>query len=306
MIQTLYDGRPKGIIPALSTPTTDDGELDEESLRSLVRHNIDWGAQGVAVSIVAGEFSKFSDNERKKCYEVVVDEAKGKVPIWAGISHLGTSPAIELARYAKSVGVDGIIAMPALLGKQAALDTYDHFSAILERVDLPMMIQDSEDFNGIHVCATEYARLAEQHDHLTSVKVEGPKSKDKIRDIRGLVGDRLAVVGGMAAATLFEELDLGAQGNIPGSCLTDLLAHAYTNYRLGQRDRAEEVFSRYKQWLNFGLLHVLSFTEVEKETLRLRHVIRSSNTRSPRIPLEERTKIELEKLLTDIGISCAA
>ena len=54
---------------------------------------------------------------------IVVDEANGKVPVWAGISHLGTASSIELAKYAKDAGADGIIAQPALVGKEAALSS---------------------------------------------------------------------------------------------------------------------------------------------------------------------------------------
>ena len=54
----------KGIAPALSTPTDDDGALDKESMRSEVRWNIESGAHIMAVSLMAGEFHKFSDAGR--------------------------------------------------------------------------------------------------------------------------------------------------------------------------------------------------------------------------------------------------
>ena len=132
--------KPSGIIPAVSTLTNDSGDFDEESERSLVRASIDWGATGIAVSIIAGEFYKFTDGERKKSFEVVVDEANGKVPVWAGISHLGTASSIELGRLAKDAGVDGIIAQPALVGKEASLALHEHFSSIFSKIGLSVMI----------------------------------------------------------------------------------------------------------------------------------------------------------------------
>ena len=102
----------RGIFPALSTPTNEKGELDEESLRSEVSSNIEWGAHGLAVSIIAGEFYKFTESERLRAFEVVVDEANGRVPVLAGVSHSGTEVCIHLARYAKDIGVDGIVVLP--------------------------------------------------------------------------------------------------------------------------------------------------------------------------------------------------
>ncbi len=294
--------KPRGIIPALSTVTTKKGDLDDEGLRSIVRHNLKWGVHAVAVSIVAGEFYKFSDEERKRCYEIVVDEANGKVPVWAGVSHLGTEPAVQLARHAKDIGADGIIAMPALVGREAGLALFDHFSTILERVDIHLMIQDAEDFNGINITSNLYARLAKEHDNFVSVKVEGERTLEKIQEIKNFLGERLTIIGGMAARLLLEELRLGAHGNIPDACLTDLLVEAFESYTTGRFSRAKAIFSRYKPWVDFVTLHASSAFEVEKETLRLRGVVESSQTRSPHIALSEEAKVELKNVLKRMGL----
>jgi len=294
---------PHGIIPALNTLTTAQGELDLNSLRSLVRQNIKWRAHGFAVSIVAGEFYKFSDDERKRTFKTVVDECGGRVPVWAGVSHLGTDPALQLARYAKEIGADGIIAMPGLVAKEASFSLYEHFKSLLEGIDLPLMIQDSEDFNGIHMCATLYEKLAEQYSNLIAVKVEGDHTLEKIREIRHVVGNRLTIISGKWAMLLFQELKLGAQGTIPDGCLTDILVEAYDDYMNGNLDKANRTFKRYKRWVDFVSLHSLSFHEIEKETLLFRGVINSTNTRYPCVKLDETAKQELKDLLTDIEVS---
>ncbi len=293
--------QPTGIIPALSTTTTTKGELDEQSLRALVRQNIKWGVHGLAVSIVAGEFYKFSDEERKRCFEIVVDEADGKCTVWAGISHMGTEPAIQLGRYAKNVGADGIVAMPALVGRDAGIGQEEHFGTILERIDLPLMIQDAEDFSGVHIRTSLYAKLAKNYSNLVSVKVEGGDTLQKIEDIVGMPeASRFTVIGGMAARLLFEELERGARGNIPDSCLTDLLVSVYENYTTGRVAVARKMFARYRPWVDFLTLHSASSAEVEKETLRLRGIIKSSHTRSPHVSLAEDSKRELASMVKDL------
>jgi len=294
--------KPSGIIPALSTLTDGKGKFDEESERSLVRTSIEWGVSGVAVSIIAGEFYKFTDNERKRTFEVVVDEASGKIPVWAGISHLGTASSIELANYAKDAGVDGIIAQPALVGKEASLALHEHFSTIFSKVDLPIMIQDAEDFNGIKMEPGLYVRLANEFPQFLSVKIEGGKTLDKIRETKITVGNRLSILGGMGGRLLLEELALGAVGSIPNPCMTDIIVQSYNDFLAGDLEKAQRTFSRYRPWLEFQTQHSQSAFEIVKETLRLRGVVKSSFTRSPHVPLTDETKAELRKLIENMGL----
>ncbi len=293
--------RVRGIIPALSTPTDEKGEIDEGSLRSLANRNIKWGVHAVAVSIVAGEFYKFSDAERRKCFDIVVDATSGKVPVWAGISHMGTEPSIQLGQYAKDAGADGVIAMLPLGVRVPAMAQSEHFSRILEKVDLPLMIQDAEDFSGTSMRTSLLAKLSREYSNLVSIKVEGGDILQKIEDAMGLVESKnFTVIGGMAARLLFEELDRGAQGNIPDACLTDLLVKAYNDYTAGRVEAARKNFAKYKPWVDFLTLHSGASAEIEKETLRLRGIIRSSHTRSPHIPLDQESKQELASIIKRI------
>jgi dihydrodipicolinate synthase/N-acetylneuraminate lyase len=295
--------KPAGIIPALCTLTDARGNLDEKSERSLVRSNIEWGSSALAVSIVAGEFYKFTDAERVRSFEIVADEANGKVPIWAGVAHLGTEPSIELARKAKSIGVDGIIAQAGLVGKDASSATFEHFDTIMSRLDLPVMIQDAEDFNGIRIDPNVYVKLSDSHSNFVSVKIEGGKTLEKIREAKSMVGKRLSILGGMGGRLILDELALGTDGSIPNSCLTDLVVDTFRKNKAGLTDDAGNSFLRYKPWLDFQTKYSLSGSEIVKETLRLRGVVESSSTRSPHVPLSEEAKTELAHLLQRIGIN---
>jgi len=293
----------RGIFPALSTPTNRKGELDEESLRSEVEWNIKWGAHGLAVSIIAGEFYKFAENERMRIFEITVDEANGKVPVLAGISHSGTEPAVMMGKYAKDIGADGLIVMPPYFRKGiSSVEIIQHFREIAGKIDLPIMIQDAEDAIGIHMCPTLYMSLLDEFSNIVAVKVEGRDTLQKISDIKRLLDDRLIIFGGMAARLIFQELALGASGNIPDACLTDLLVRVYENIRLGKRDAAREIYAKYKLWLDFLSSHSTSSAEIEKETLRLRGVIRCSHTRGPNVPLSPKEKAELKEILARIDL----
>ena len=294
----------KGIYPALSTPCDDTGALDEENLRNEVRWNIEKGAHGVIVSIMSGEFYKFSDAERMRAYEIVVDEARGEVPVLAGPSHSGTAVVIQLAQFAKEVGVDGIVVLPPYFNLQdgkASLSLYDHYASIATRVDLPMMIQDCEGA-APYMCTTLFWRLADDFGNIVAVKLEGPRSFDKALEMREMAPD-VVLFGGMAAVNMYEELKIGVAGNVPDACLTDVLVDVYENFVAGNVEEAERIFKKYKIWLNFLHLHRMSNYEVEKETLRQRRVIKSSYTRLPHGPLlSDEDKEELNQILRDLDL----
>jgi 4-hydroxy-tetrahydrodipicolinate synthase len=293
--------KPSGIIPALSTLCNDEGELDTESERSLVRTSIEWGCAGVAVSIIAGEFYKFTDYERKKTFDIVIDAANGKIPVWAGISHLGTASSIELAKYAEDAGADGVIAQPALVGKDASLGLHEHFQKIFSSVDIPIMIQDAEDFNGIKMEPGLYTKLANEFENFVSVKIEGGKTLDKIRETKTTLGKRLSILGGMGGRLLLEELELGTVGSIPNPCMTDIVVRAYNLFLAGDMEGAKKAFSTYKPWLEFQSLHSQSAFEIVKETLRLRGIVSSSFTRSPHLPMTNEAKTRLSEILSSMG-----
>lgn len=269
----------------------------------MVRANIKWGSSALAASIVAGEFYKFTDEERLATYRSVVDEADGKLPVWAGVAHLGTEPSIKLAKEAKDAGVDGIIAQAGLVGKDASDGSYEHFASILSRLDIPVMIQDAEDFNGIKIDPRMYAKLADEYSNLVAVKIEGGNTLEKIRETKSILGERkVSILGGMGGRLILEELPLGTSGSIPNACLADLVVETFSKSTSGRSDEARKSFTRMKPWLEFQTRHSLSASEIVKETLRARGVIKSSATRSPHVPLGDGPKSELRELLRGMSL----
>ena len=293
----------KGIVPSLHTITAPDGSLSDEDIRSEVKFNIECGVHGLAVGLGAGEFYKFSDEERKRLFKIVVDEANGKVPVLVGAWHTGTEPALMLAKYAKDIGADGLVLIPPFFRKaEATLYLYEHFSRIASNVDLPIMIQDNEDTFGVHICATLCKRLADENPNIYLIKIEGAGTIEKMRQVRELMQDKMVIFGGSAARLFYEEMAAGARGNIPDACLPDLLVEIFNKYEKGDIEGSKKAYEKFKPWVDFLFLHSMQAAEIEKETLRLRGIIRSSHTRGPRVSLSEKDKQELKRILQQMGI----
>jgi len=294
----------KGIFPALLTACSDSGEVDIESEKRLVTFLIEKGVHGLTPMVMGGEFYKFSDEERRKVIEIVVDEANGKVPVIAGTSHSGTDPTVKLSRHAEEAGADAIIVMPPYFSAiESSLDVETHFKAVSRAVDIPLMIQDDDgEVTGVHMCPDLIAKMAEENDNIRYIKVEGLHSMGKIQQIKNLAGDKLTVFGGMGGKNMLEELALGSEGNIPGAAIPEMFVGPFEDFMRGDREKAWTTFDWYRPFLEFCLLNAISWVEIEMTTLRMRGVIASTYRRGPSVPLNKRATKELEAVLRRIKI----
>src|SRR6187397_217147 len=100
--------RLSGNYPALVTPFRN-GEIDERALRALVDRTIDGGVNGLVPCGTTGESVTMSDAEHARTIAIVVDQAKDRVPVIAGVGTLSTKHTIHLAKQAREAGADGLL-----------------------------------------------------------------------------------------------------------------------------------------------------------------------------------------------------
>jgi 4-hydroxy-tetrahydrodipicolinate synthase len=297
--------RLSGVFPSLVTVCDDSGDLDEEGERAVVRFCIEKGANGIACLLFAGEFYKFSDAERRRIAEIVIDEANGKVPVLVGTSHAGTKPCIELSKHAQDAGADGVIITPPYHSAfviESSLALNRHFEQISRNIDIPIMIQDRETLTGVHMCASDLVSVMTRCSNIQSVKIEGIGHLRKIADILRLANRKLPIFGGMAGRYFLEELDLGVAGTIPGAAIPEATVHVYKEFIKGNRELATATFNKFLAYLNFFVLNTLAFVAVEKEALKARGIIRSSNVREPAVFLKRADIEELTSVLRKIEV----
>lgn len=130
-----------GSIPALITPMLEDGSVDYASLRKLIDWHIAEGTDCIGVVGTTGESPTVNVEEHREIISVSVEQAKGRVPIMAGCGANSTAEAIELAKFAKSVGADCQLQVVPYYNKPTQEGMYQHFKAIAEAVpDLPIIL----------------------------------------------------------------------------------------------------------------------------------------------------------------------
>jgi 4-hydroxy-tetrahydrodipicolinate synthase len=130
----------RGSIVALVTPMLDDGSVDYPALRKLIDWHIAEGTDCIGVVGTTGESPTVSVEEHCEIIRVSVDQAAGRAPIMAGCGANSTKEAIELARFAKKVGADCQLQVVPYYNKPTQEGQYQHFKAIAEAVDLPVVL----------------------------------------------------------------------------------------------------------------------------------------------------------------------
>ena len=156
-----------GSIVALATPFTADG-IDEDALRGLVAWHVAEGTDGFVPCGTTGESPTLSHDEHRRIVTLCVETAAAegarhgrKVPVIAGTGSNSTAEAIELTRHAKAVGADAALVVTPYYNKPTQEGLYQHFAAIHDAVDLPIVIYNIPTRSVVDMSVATMARLAQ-------------------------------------------------------------------------------------------------------------------------------------------------
>src|SRR5215210_4841789 len=149
-----------GVGTALVTPFTRSGDLDEPGVRRLARRQIDAGIHFLVPCGTTGENPTLSDAERLRVVEIVVEEAKGKVPVLAGAGGYNTHEVIETAQQMARAGADGILSVAPYYNKPTPEGLFQHYQAIAEAVPLPIVVYNVPGRTGVNGDVPTLLRLS--------------------------------------------------------------------------------------------------------------------------------------------------
>ncbi len=160
----------KGSIPALVTPFTTGGDVDEKAFAAHVEWQIEEGSSGLVPVGTTGESPTLSHDEHKRVVELCVQVAAGRVPVIAGAGSNNTTEAIELAQHAEQAGADALLVVTPYYNKPTQKGLVAHFSAIAEAVSLPIFIYNIPGRSVIDMMPETMGKLARAHGNIVGVK----------------------------------------------------------------------------------------------------------------------------------------
>ena len=137
-----------------------DGRIDEQGLVDLIEFQIAGGIHGLVPCGTTGESATLDFNEHKRVIDLTVQTVAGRVPVIAGTGANSTLEAIELTASAKASGADAVLSVVPYYNKPSQEGLYEHFKAILEAVDIPMVLYNVPGRTVTNMLPATVARLA--------------------------------------------------------------------------------------------------------------------------------------------------
>ncbi|MEN6536867.1 MAG: 4-hydroxy-tetrahydrodipicolinate synthase [Bryobacteraceae bacterium] len=196
---------------AMVTPFRKDQSIDEDTLRRLVRRQIEAGINFLVPCGTTGESPTLTHAEQRRVVEITLEEAKGKVPVIAGAGGNNTTNVIQTAKEMESLGVDGILSVTPYYNKPTQEGLFQHYRAIASATRLPIVVYSVQGRTGVNVEPATLKRLAEI-DNIVGVK-EASGNIGQMSMILNSVPDRFTVLSGDDAITL-PLMALGGRGII--------------------------------------------------------------------------------------------
>jgi len=284
-----------GIFVPHVTPFSREGDLDEEALRTCVRFWVKGGVSGLVPCGSNGEAPYLSRAERRKVIEIVVDEVNGKITVVAGTGSMSTRETILFTKDAKDLGVDAVLVVTPFYFKLSSREMYEHYSALLEAVDIPVVLYSVPKFTGFSLEPTLISQLASEYENVVGVK-DSSGSIGAITEIIRLVGDEVSVLAGTADVTL-PTLMLGGRGAViaVANVLPKMCSRLYEAFRKGDYEGASKLQRRIS-YLNEVLVKKHNQLSAIKESLKLRG-LPGGYPRRPALPLREEEKKDIENVL---------
>jgi 4-hydroxy-tetrahydrodipicolinate synthase len=267
----------KGSLVALITPFRD-GKVDEKAFQSFVDWQIEQGTEGVVPCGTTGESPTLSHAAHKRVVELCVDVAKGRVPVVAGAGSNSTEEAIDFTRHAKQVGADAALVVTPYYNKPTQEGLYQHYKAIAEAVDLPIIIYNIPARCVIDMSVATMARLAKL-PNIVGVK---DATNDLARPLRTrmAIGPEFSMLSG-EDVTAIAFLGQGGDGciSVTANVAPRACADMHQAWRRGETAAAMKINERLLP------LHDALFCETSPAPVKYACSLLAKSTPDVRLPL---------------------
>lgn len=246
----------KGIIPPIITPMNEDETVNETELRNQVNRQIEAGVHGLFPFGTNGEGYILNEEEKKRVLQVVVEETKGRVPVYAGTGCISTKDTIRQSLMAKEAGADILSIITPSFAAASQNELYEHYRAVAEAVDMPIVLYNIPARTGNALAPATVARLA-KIDNIVGAKDSSGNFDNMLqyieqtRDVEGF-----AVLSGNDSLILWCLLAGGA-GGIAGcaNVYPENMAAIYDRFVAGDlagAKKAQDAIRTFRNCFKYG------------------------------------------------------
>jgi 4-hydroxy-tetrahydrodipicolinate synthase len=203
-----------GIICPIITPMNGDESVNEKELRNQVNRLISAGIHGIFAFGTNGEAYILSESEKEFVLSVIVDEVKGRVPVYAGTGCAGTGDTIRLSKKAKAIGADVLSIVTPYFAQASQEELYAHYEAVAGEVDLPIILYNIPARAGNALAPATVEKLSAV-ENIVGVKDSSGNFDNMLQYIERTRGKDFAVLSGNDSLILWNLL-AGGVGGVAG------------------------------------------------------------------------------------------
>ncbi len=230
--------KPDGIIPAMVTPFNEEGEVNEAVLRRLVGNMIEAGCHGIFVLGSNGEFFSLTEEEKLRIATIAVDEANGRVPVYAGTGGNSTKETIELTKNMEKIGVTAVSVITPYFVKLTQDELKNHFELIAEAVEIPIILYNIPGMTGNPISPATVKELA-KIPNIVAIKDSSGNFDIVLKCLEAQSEDFTVLVG--TDSLILPTLMAGGGGAIAATAnfLPKVVVSIYDKWKSGDLEGAE-------------------------------------------------------------------
>jgi dihydrodipicolinate synthase/N-acetylneuraminate lyase len=291
----------KGILPAIITPMTSDGGLNEAAFREVIEFNIQAGVHGFWVAGGTGESVLLDDEENMRIAEIASDQSRGRIN---NIMHVGaatTARAAKLAEHAARSGVEAICCVPPFFYRQTDEAIVEHYRVVGAAADIPLFVYNLPQSTGVEITPELMKKIQDGVPQLRGLK----HSAVTFANVRAFADMGLDCLIGNSMLML-PALTIGATGCVDGppNMAPELWVEIWNAYEAGDLERAEAAQKRATAVTS--LVREYGLHATAKAVLSERLGIDCGSPRAPGRALTESQRADVLRRAADLGLTRVA
>ena len=290
----------RGCAPAIVTPFTASGAVDEKRLRDLIEYQIAGNVRMLVPCGTTGESVTMSEDENRLVIRTTVELCRGRAKVIAGTGSNSTATTIARSQAARELGVDAVLTVAPYYNKPTQEGLYAHFRAIADSLSgLPVVLYNVPGRTSSNISAETTLRLARDVENIVAVK-EASGNLSQIMEILRGRPEGFRVISGDDSLTL-PLIALGGDGlvSVASNEAPELMSRLNDLALAGQWDEARA--------LHYRLLPLMEGNFIEsspgpvKAALALMGLL-EENLRLPLVPVQEKTRARMREILIELGL----
>lgn len=288
----------KGLGIALITPFKEDGSVDYDSLKRLIEYQIKNGADFLCVLATTAETPTLNSDEKHLIKNLIVETVKGRIPILMGCGGNNTAAVVEELKTGDFKGIDGVLSVCPYYNKPSQEGLYQHFKAIANATNLPVVLYNVPGRTGINLKAETTVRLARECDNIIAIK-EASGNLEQVDEIIKNKPLDFDVLSGDDGLT-FPMIAVGAVGviSVIGNALPKEFSKMVRLSLKGEYDGARRIHHKFIEL--FSLLFVDGNPAGVKAMLHQMGMIKNV-LRLPLVPTRITTREKISEILKDLN-----